>query len=458
MNSKKNKKNKTNKPKKIVTGRDLARQVLLRVQRDRAYANLVLSAALRRAKHLRPEEKNLATELTYGVLRYQRLLDHALSQHARQPLEQVNSEVLDAMRLAAYQILMLDRIPAFAAVDDAVEAIRTGRGASIAGFANAVLRKLSPQDLERDLPAEPVSRLAVSCSLPDTLASYWHDQLGLPEAERLARQLLERTPLTIRCNPRESGVTGVIQELEGEGAHVERCGQAPEGLRLRGLTDPFRSKSYLSGRWTVQDEAAQLVAHLVDPRPDEVVLDACCGVGGKSTHLAALMANRGQVLCVDISQRKLELLKEHALRLGVDSCRVIRGDLRGTDGLALPLVDRALLDAPCSGLGVLGRHPELKWRLDLSRIEQLVALQRELLSHTLRYLKPGGTLVYSVCTTTEEEGPEQVQWLLGQYDALELIPCREAPFEELGKEGVIRTWPHRHQMDGFFMARFRLQS
>lgn len=441
-----------------MTGRDLARQVLLRVERDKAYANLALSAALRRARQLKPAEKNLATELTYGVLRNRRLLDHAVSQHARQPLERVNIEVLDAMRIAAYQILMLDRIPAFAAVNDAVEAIRTARGASMAGFANAVLRKLSAQDLEQNLPEDPVARLAITCSLPDALARYWHERLGLAEAEQLARTLLMRAPLTIRCNTDDDGVAGVIQELEGEGAQVTRCAYAPQGLRIKELADPFRSVGYLEGRWTAQDEAAQLVAHLVDPRPGEVVLDACAGVGGKSMHLAALMADRGEVMCVDLSRRKLALLKEHALRLGIGCCRQIDGDLRAFCAGDLPRADRVLLDAPCSGLGVLGRHPELKWRIELEKIDRLVALQRELLSSALKHLKPGGILIYSVCTITEEEGPGQVRWLLDQNDALELLPAAGSPYEELVEQGIIRTWPHRHQMDGFFMARLRLRA
>jgi len=444
------------RPPSTTSARSVARQVLARVRRDGAYANLTLSAELRRARGLPAAERGLATELVYGVLRHQRRLDHALARHLRQPIDRLDPESLDALRLAAYQVLLLDRIPAYAAVDDAVTAVREARGPRLAGVANAVLRKLRPEDLSRDLPDDPGARLAVECSLPEALASRWVAELGLEEARQLGNRLLERAPLTARVNTLKIESGKLVASLAADGTQAEPGRWAPEALHLATGADPFLSPSYLEGLWTAQDEAAQLIAHLVDPQPGERVLDGCAGVGGKSTHLAALMGDRGRVLCVDPSPRKLELLREHCLRLGVKSCEAIQADLRRSEALRPASVDRVLVDAPCSGLGVIGRHPELKWRLDLDHLPELVSLQRELLEAALRWLRPSGVLVYSVCTTTDEEGPEQLAWLRQAHPELELDP-RARGAVPIDENGALRLWPHRHGTDGFFAARLRLR-
>lgn len=434
------------------TARDIARHVLRRVRRDQAYASLVLSSELARQRRLGQADRSLATDLVYGVLRQRRLLDHVLAQHSSRPLRRVDPDVLDALRLAAYQMLLLDRVPAHAAVNDAVEVVRTTRGKGVAGFTNAVLRKLTPADLERDLPADPVSRLAVSCSLPDWLARAWCDQLGLEQATALARSLLQRAPLAARVNSLKATPDALRADLEALGASVEPGRHAPDALTLARLGRPFTSASYLDGRWTAQDEAAQLASHLLDPQPGETVVDACSGVGGKATHLAALMQNRGQVICVDHSQRKLQLLGEHCLRLGASCCEPRQLDLLADGALDGLGADRLLLDAPCSGLGVLRRHPEQKWRLEPRQLQELAQLQRRLLSTAVRALRPGGVLVYSVCTTTDAEGPDQVAWLEATHP-LRLQPPTAGPLARLASDGTARLWPHSHGTDGFFLAR-----
>jgi 16S rRNA (cytosine967-C5)-methyltransferase len=388
----------------------------------------------------------------------------------RRRLSATDADTLDQLRLAAYQLLLLDRIPAYAAVDHAVEAVRRIRGPRVAGFVNAVLRKVSraraglggeasgiPRAARpaaagaqcehgaEALPEEPLSRLAVECSIPDELARHWHEQLGLDEARQLARSLLDRAPLTVRANTLRNDRAALQRALEREGARVEAGRHVDSALQLTAVPKgPFELSSYREGLWIAQDEAAQLVSLKVDPRPGETVLDACAGVGGKSTHLGALMENRGRVVCVDTNARKLDLLREHGQRLGVTICEARAGDLRSPDILERLEADRVLVDAPCTGLGVLRRHPELKWRpgAGLSAMLELVRLQRELLSAAITVLRPGGVLVYSVCTLTEEEGPEQRRWLLERHP-------------ELSGEEEERLWPHRSGTDGFYVARFR---
>ena len=435
--------------------RSLARWVLQRVRRDQAFANLALSGALDRARELKAADRGLATELVYGVLRHRRLIDHVLSLHARQPLQRMDAEVLDVLRVAVFQLFWLGRGPVHAAVHEAVDAARRLRGDRVAAFVNAVLRHVRAEDRDRELPPDGPQRLAVQYSVPDDVAERWTRQLGLDEARRLAEAQLERAPFTVRCNSPRFTVEAVESRLAAEGAQVTRGMYSPLALQVRGLEQPFRSRSFLDGAWTVQDEAAQLAAPLLDPQAGERILDACAGVGGKATQLAAVGPSV-RVIAADSSERKLEVLADHCHRLGL-RCDARCVDLTAPQPLADGPVDRVLLDAPCSGLGVLRRHPELKWRWDPASLRGLVRLQRELLRAVFRLLRPGGVLVYSVCTTTEEEGPDQMAWFLdGAGGAAEPLPPRGAPWESGLCDGPwVRLWPHRHGTDGFFLARLR---
>lgn len=446
----------TDQPRPGGSARDVTRRVLRRVRRDKAYANLVLSAELAGlGPRIDPREAALATELVYGVLRHRRRLDHALGRVSSRPLSRIEEDLLDALRLAAYQLLLLDRVPAYAAVNDAVEAIRLGRGKDAAGFVNAVLRKLRPEHLDADLPDAPMIRLAVSTALPTWLAKRWSRQLGHDEAHDLGLALLERAPLTARLNPLRGDRDAALAGLEAEGAALIPGRWAPDAVSLSALNDPFRSGSYLEGRWTIQDEAAQLATLLLAPEPGMTVLDACAGVGGKATHMAASMEDRGQVICLDRSERKLELLVDHCRRLGVSCCQPLHSDLLAPGALDGIRAHRVLVDAPCSGLGVLRRHPELKWR-EPPDIQALALLQRELLERAATALAPGGELVYAVCTTTQEEGPDQLAWAREALPSLRPVPPPpRSPLANLaGPDGAVALWPHRHGCDGFYMARF----
>jgi 16S rRNA (cytosine967-C5)-methyltransferase len=437
----------------VSDAREIASRVLRRVRRDGAYANLALSGALDQAR-LADADRALATELVYGVLRHRRRLDHALGLRSRRPVERIDADTLDVMRIAAYQLLQLDRVPRHAAVNEGVGLVRRLRGAKVAGFANAVLRRVDAESWSTGLPADPVARLALECSLPEALVWRWIGQLGRSETEALAHKLLERAPLAVRCNAAKASRDEVRRRLEQEGARVESGRWAPMALRVERLPDPFRAASYLDGLWTVQDEGAQLVTELVQATGTQRVLDACAGVGGKTTDLAA-RARDGSVVAVDLSPVKLQLLQDHCRRLGL-RCEVRQLDLTEAGALGTERFDRVLLDAPCSGLGLLRRHPELKWRWEERSVERLARLQRELLANLVPAVRPGGLLIYSVCTTTDEEGPEQARWLTATFPQLQPDPPTDPPLSRLwAGEAALTLWPHRHDTDGFFIARFR---
>jgi 16S rRNA (cytosine967-C5)-methyltransferase len=426
-----------------MTSRELALRVLSRVD-DGAYATLALSGELQRARTMSDQDRALATELVYGVLKRRLRLDYALAAYAPRGLDSLDERVLDALRMGAYQILFL-RVPAHAAVSSAVEAVKHARGAKLAGFANAILRKLA-NDGEPPPPpaADEVAHLSVVESAPRWLVEDALKRFGAAEARQFLAALNVPAPLWLRVNTLRANRDDVLAQLARErpNARIAPSEIVPEAIRVEGGGDLFSAGAFAEGKVTVQDVAAQRIARLVDPQPGERVLDACAGVGGKSTHLATLMRNQGSVDAADLSERKLELAADTSRRLGVTIVHPTVCDLTDEKAPLSPTYDRVLLDAPCTGLGVLRRHPEAKWRRQPADARALAETQAQMLSALAHRVRPGGLLVYSVCTFTDEEGPRRIAAL--------------PPGFTVEGEPLV-TWPHRDDADAFWAVRLRRQ-
>ncbi len=425
-----------------MTARELARRVLDRVEKGGAWATLTLDAELARSG-LDERDRRLASEIVYGVLRNRLRIDRALGAHA--DVSRSPPKVRTALRVAAYQLLFLDRVPPYAAVDDAVAAARGAGGQKLAGFANAVLRKVNTAR-EPALPAGGLERLEIEHSLPrwilDELARALAAPVGggaAPELAEVAAATGRPPPLVARANRRRTTREALAEQLRAAGAVAEPVAGVPSALRLEGLGDPAKSPTFLTGEWTVQDAGAQQVGHLAAPRPGMRILDACAGVGGKSTHLAELADDAAAIDAADQSRTKLGLLEDTARRLGLGGIRTHACDLLDP---AAPLgtgYDLIVLDAPCSGLGVLRRHPDAKWRLTPDAVPRLAALQAQLLDAVAPRLAPGGALIYAVCTFSLAEGPAQIAALV------------ERARPRLRVVSETRTWPP--DSDAFYIAR-----
>lgn len=489
------------------SARDVARRVLRRVRADQAFTSLALDAELSRAD-LPERERKLATELCYGVCRHMSRLDRAIASAASRGKVKVKPAVRAALRVGAYQLLFLDRVPDHAAVDDAVNAARRAGGAQVAGFANSLLRRLAREG-EPALPdsARPLEYVRVAHSLPEWIAERLATSLGRGEELLAAAAAFhQRPPLTLRVNRTRVEVSELaeILRIEKPGCIVTRSDYSQDALLVQGLGDPLRSPSFERGLWTVQDVGAQLItAFLGDLSPvsgqtggdsdgdstDSAdgasdnwpqILDACAGVGGKTLHLAERVA--GRIDAADVSAAKLARLTRAAERLGSSArIRTIVTDLAvpdaGQDELAAHY-DRVLLDAPCTGLGVMRRHPEIKWRVEAGDVARIAETQRALLDRVCEHVRPGGVLVYGVCTFTYEEGPGQIRQFLTRHPEFSLeapapLNAHESdgdaaratgPWPELAARltagapaspGTLATWPHRHNADAFFAARMR---
>jgi 16S rRNA (cytosine967-C5)-methyltransferase len=436
--------------------RTAAAHVLERVERDGAFADLALEGAL--ARHpLASRDAALATELVHGTLRWQRYLDWVLAPHSRRALPSLDARVLALLRMAAYQIVFLARVPPFAAVDDAV-ALAGGKP-GVPGFVNAVLRSFArrgAREREPAPPADAVDALAVRCSFPTWLARRWVARFGADEARALMLALNERPPLAIRANTLRLSREDLAQRLvREEGRSPRLAAYAPEGLIVdHGGGPPASWKTFADGSCAVQDEASMLVARLAGAQPGHTVADVCAAPGTKSTHLAQLMANQGRILAFDRDADRLARVRESAARLGIAIVEAREGSVEALAPAHRASCDVVLVDAPCSNLGVLRRHPEVKWRRQPADLMASAASQRAIVRAAADMVKRGGTLVYATCSLEPEENEAVVGDLLAARP--DFAPDRPHEFPiALDPTGILRCYPHRHDTDGFTAVRLR---
>ncbi|MCL2338065.1 MAG: 16S rRNA (cytosine(967)-C(5))-methyltransferase RsmB [Firmicutes bacterium] len=445
--------------------REIALRVLMAVESKNAYANLALNAALGENEIGKPD-RALSTELVYGSLRALHTLDWALEQHLRKPLGDLPVPVRNILRLGAYQILFMQRIPPSAAVNEAVKLTRRYGHAGTVRLVNGVLRNLARGGSAAlqypDPAAEPAAYLALRYAHPNWLVRRWLDEFGFAAAETMLQFNNRPAPNTVRVNTLKTDLAALQSSLRARGIEAVKGQYAEQCLHLEGFVSLGSLPQFKAGLFQVQDESSILVGQALNPPPGARVIDLAAAPGGKTTHLAQLMQNKGEIMAFDVHEHKINLIKDNCRRLGVEIVRPILADARKIPLLYPQLqADYVLVDAPCSGLGVLRRRPEARWRKEEAQIKELAALQEQILEAAHRLLKPGGVLVYSTCTMTAEENLGQLAAFLAKFPAykpeslLGLLPetldCRHTM-----AKGYLQILPHLHNgPDGFFMARLR---
>ena len=447
--------------------RSVALSVLVDSFKSDEGIDILLDRALTRTA-LDSRDRGLATELTYGVLRRLATIDWRLAPVLDKPLLRLPVVVQMIVRLGAYQLLYLSRIPFSAAVNESVQlakerAKRLGRDWS--GFVNAVLRSLlrSPAPPWPIIEADPARALLVRYSIPEWLSQRWIDRLGLAAAEAACDAASSIPPITLRVNQLKTTREGLLATFQDAGLKARATEVSPFGVVLEDGGAIPSLPGFQTGAFYVEDEAAQLIPPLLDPHPGETILDACAAPGGKTTHLAVLMQNRGTIYAVDRSPERLEFLRDNCRRLGITIVRPVAGDIRRpgawSDATATPdgFFDRILIDAPCSGLGVLRRHPEAKWRKDSQAFLRHQTLQLQILDSVAARLRAGGVLVYSTCSTEPEENEDVIKQFCRFHagfrpeSAAAWLPPAARVF--LTERGELSTMGNRCSMDGFYAAR-----
>ncbi|MDJ0593523.1 MAG: 16S rRNA (cytosine(967)-C(5))-methyltransferase [Pleurocapsa sp. MO_226.B13] len=443
----------------IPNARTIAFLALKSIYQKKAYTDIALNRVIksvRKSGEISQTERSFACELVYGALRRQRTLDALIDLLGKKKASQQPPDLRIVLHLGLYQLRYLDRIPTSAAVNTSVELAKENGLKRLGGVVNGLLRGYIRQAEVSDplqLPEDTVTRLGILHSFPDWIVKIWLEQLPLEEVERLLAWFNQAPKIDLRVNILRTTLEEVEQAFKAKRISVTRIPGLPQGLRLEGAGAVTDLPGYKQGWWVIQDSSAQLVSHLLAPQPGETIIDACSAPGGKTTHIAELMGDKGQIIACDRAAKRLNKVRENAGRLQLRSIQIQVEDSRNVPEFA-NLADRVLLDAPCSGLGTLHKRPDLRWHKTFQSIRELFSLQQELLEQARVWVKPKGILVYATCTLNLSENEKIVESFLKNHPNWSIQSPPDAICKNLVmSEGWIKIYPHLHDMDGFFMVR-----
>ena len=457
----------------ISSPRQLAFLALQEIDRKQTYTDVALDRILRQQK-LEVRDRSLLSQLVYGIVRTERSLDALIDLLGKKKASQQPPKLRRIFHLGLYQLRYLDQIPASAAVNTTVELAKVNGLSRLKGVVNGLLRnyirqaehedplklppKLSENSLtnvaQKDLTPEDIRKIGVFYSFPDWIVNNWLQQLSVSETCQLLHWFNQPAKIDLRVNLLQTSVAEAKTALEEAGLKVASIPGIPQGLRIESNAGNIPSlPGYNAGWWMVQDSSAQLVTHLLDPQPGETIIDACAAPGGKTTHIAELMQDRGTVWACDRSASRLKKVAQNAHRLKLNSINALAEDSRQLERFK-GQCDRVLVDAPCSGLGTLHKRPDIRWRQTSHKIEELTILQQELLATAATWVKPKGVLVYATCTLNIPENETIVQSFLDKHPNWQI----EFPQESLRETfktstGWLKIYPHQHNMDGFFIVK-----
>ncbi|MGH7597609.1 MAG: 16S rRNA (cytosine(967)-C(5))-methyltransferase RsmB [bacterium] len=437
----------------LLSPRAIAAQILSEAESSSVYVDYVLEKHLQRSA-FPARDRALVTALVHGVSRWRSRLDAEIQQHFRHHFDEAQPFVKNVLRGAVYQMLFMDRIPAYAAVDEAVEMIQLRFGNNFSRLSNGVLRNIQRAPMEWPPIASLVEKkdlktLAQMFSHPEWLIKRWVEQFGWKETAALAEANNRIPPVTVRVVRPEENLKPWLKQMKAREVKPEPVEHMPNFFHLPHLDDIASLPGFEEGWFTVQDSSAGMIAHLVAPQAGETILDLCAAPGGKALHIAEMIGT-GRVVAIDLDPQRLELIAEAAERLRL-KVHLVVADSRT---FAAKPANAVVVDAPCSGLGVLSRRSDLRWRRRPKDITDLVELQKEILTDAAELVRQGGRLIYSTCTIDPEENDKVVEWFLEHHQEFRLEPARgfvHAAFCD--ERGYVRTFPHRHNMDGGFAAR-----
>ncbi|MBO5303077.1 MAG: 16S rRNA (cytosine(967)-C(5))-methyltransferase RsmB [Lachnospiraceae bacterium] len=439
-----------------VNSRELVLGILLAVTKEEEYSHIALSAVLEKYQYLSKQERGFITRVTEGTLENMIELDYIINQFSKVKVNKMKPVIRCILRMSVYQLKYMDSVPASAACNEAVKLAKRKGFASLKAFVNGVLRNIS-RNLDTviypDESKEPFKAYAVRYSIPEWMIKQWAKDYGLERAKSIAAAFKQEGKTTIRTNLLKTTPEALRVALEQEGINVEPV-ELPVGMKMSETADMHYAMhisgyDYLGaipqfneGLFYVQDVSSMLVSQLAEPKPSDYVLDVCAAPGGKSLHMAEKLQGSGMVEARDVTGYKVDLMEENIARCGMENMKAVQWDARILDEEAIEKADIVIADLPCSGLGVLRKKTDIRYRMTEEKEKNLVELQREILSVVHKYVKPKGTLMYSTCTIDKMENEENTAWFLAQYPEFTLI------FEH-------QIFPDEGNGDGFYIAKFK---
>jgi len=454
----------------IKTPRHIAVNVL--VSWDKSFHTLdkILEKYSEEISLLSKKDKKLCNALIFGALRHRATIDWTLSKFSKIALNKMDKPLLYILRIALFQILYMDRIPVFAVINTSVDITKQRVGKKPAGFINAVLRNAAKNFINVVFPDPKKDRgkyISIKFSLPLWLSKKWCHEFGFEATCLLGKQINSIPKITLRTNTLKTNRVNLAKNLSSVSKNISLTEYAPQGISFTNPSIPIQEmEAFKQGLFQIQDEAAQIVTHILTPKPNEKILDACAGLGGKTGYIAQIMENQGHITAVDIDSKKLNSLQSETMRLGIDIVQTKPLNLLKTTVKDFDFYfDRVLLDAPCTGLGVLRRNPDSKWKRSRKDITRLCGRQKKMLNASANLVKPGGILVYAVCSCEKEENEEVVYKFLEkrkdftidkdcQSNNVLMLPNRLLS-KLISDDGFLKTYPDANNMDGFFAARLK---
>ncbi|OPX51279.1 16S rRNA (cytosine(967)-C(5))-methyltransferase RsmB [Clostridium thermobutyricum] len=437
-----------------MNSRSIAIKVLNRVLLEGAYSNIALSKELD-SSNLNSKDKGLVTEIVYGTLRRKRTLDLIIGSFVRD-ISIMDKRILNILRAAIYQLRFLDKIPSYAACNEAVEEAKKISLKS-SKLVNGILRNYLKKEGKVNIKfSNKLYKLAYDYSFEPWLVRLFISQYGENKAIKIMKGLNSTPSITLRVNSLKGDYDSVLEELERLGYNVEEGSISPDAIVIKGGSAIEANELFNEGKCTVQDESAMLVAPVLDLEKEDTVLDICSAPGGKTTHIGEILENTGKVLAFDLHENKLSLIKENCDRLGVKNVELSQMDGTILNEKLINIGDKVLIDVPCSGLGIIRRKPEIKWNKNKDDLKSLIKIQREIMKNSWQYLKSGGVMVYSTCTLNREENEENIRWFLKSYEdaKLDTVFIGKGENIEYTEDGMVTILPNKN-MDGFFIAKLK---
>ncbi|WP_416198093.1 MAG: 16S rRNA (cytosine(967)-C(5))-methyltransferase [Sporanaerobacter sp.] len=437
--------------------REVALNILVEIDEKGAYSNIALNKIGR--EKLSKLDENFVRELVYGVLENRLYLDWVIKKFSKVKLKKIEPIVLEILRIGVYQIALMDKIPDSAAVNESVKLAKKYSHSGSVKYVNGLLRNVSRnKNIFREIDLEDKKEyLKIKYSHPEWMINRWLEEFGEEFTEDLCKANNTRPKLNIRVNTLKIKREELKSLLESKGYIVSNTKYASDGLIIENPQGVIDTEEFRNGFFIVQDESSMLVSQILDPKEGSLVLDLCSAPGGKTTHIAQKMNNNGEILARDIYEHKLKLVQENSNRLGIDIIKTEKFDSMKLDENLIDKVDYVLIDAPCTGLGMLRRKPEIKWNRTENDISNMSDIQYKILKNASKYLRSGGILVYSTCSIEREENIDIIGRFISENDGFKLISFENLLDSKesmsMAKNGYIELFPHIHGTDGFFIAK-----
>ena len=444
---------------KPLSDREIVLGLLMDITEHDVYSHIALGNVLSKYQYLDKQERAFITRVTEGTLEHLIELDYILNQFSKVEVKKMKPVIRNILRSAVYQLKYMDSVPDSAVCNEAVKlAVKKGF-APLKGFVNGVLRSAARGIDAVEYPSGPVEALSIRYSMPEWIQKKWLEEYDRETVEMMLADFQKEKPLTIRCNTSRCQPAEQEARLEKEGVQAVGHPYLSYACRITGYDYLGDLESFREGLFAVQDVSSMLVGEIADPKPGDYIIDVCAAPGGKSIHLADRLAGTGHVEARDLTEYKTALIRENIDRMGMENISAVQMDASVQDASSVSKADIVIADLPCSGLGVLGKKTDLKYRVTEKQLEELVRLQRSILDVVCSYVKPGGVLIYSTCTINRTENQENVKWFLADHPDFAPEQMKESLCAELqsavGEDGCLQLLPGVHDSDGFFIARLR---